>query len=805
MRFFLMVLIVLSVYALKAQQVRVVGKSDIQPIINCLIYNQDKSISVSTNQEGKADLSKFKESDKLTFSHVAYQSRDINKSFFKAGITEIVLTELVINLKEVVLSANKVEEQYVDLPLRIDIIQSRQIQFGNPQTSAELLQQHGTVFVQQSQLGGGSPVLRGMESSRVLLVVDGVRLNNAIYRSGHLQNAITVDPNILSRVEVLHGPGSVIYGSDAMGGVVHFYTRNPVLSANGKLFSSGNAMLRFASASNEFTQSFSVNLGGKKLAAFIGATNKKIGDLRQGSKRISKYGDWGKCLFFAERINGNDEMVENEDPLIQKNSGYSQYDIFGKVLFKQTNKVSWLLNTQFSNSSDIPRYDRLTEMSSGKLKYAEWYYGPQTRGLVSMTGDFTVQSSWFDSFKVLAAYQYISEDRVSRSFGKSKKRFQEETVNIMSFNADFFKHFRTKSELRYGVEAIANRVASKAYNKNILTNAITNDATSRYPDAGSRMSNFSAYASNNWEISEKVIFSQGLRFNYVDLFAEYTSQMMDLIKFPFAPEMKQDNTALNGSLGLVYMPGKDWRLTTNISTGFRAPNIDDLSKINDSNSSDQLVIVPNPDLKPEHALNTELTIGKTFNDVFQFEVTGFFTQLRDAFVARPFKYNGLDSIVFDGNLSAVQALQNTDKAIVIGAEANVLAKIYNSLSIRSSITYTYGRVTTEDVPLDHIPPLFGITTLKYSLQQFNVEFYSRYNGWKRIADYSPSGEDNEKYATEDGMPAWYTLNLKAGYQINRYLALQAGMENIMDVHYRYFASGISAPGRNLIFTLRGTF
>jgi len=787
-----------------AQQVRVISKSDLQPVINCLIYNADTSVSITTDNMGIADLSQFKNSDKLIFKHISFIPVKFEKTFFKAKITDIELTVAVINLQEVVLSANKTEEKYRDLPVRIDIIPARQIQFSNSQTTADLLQQNGTVFVQQSQLGGGSAVLRGMETNRILMVVDGVRMNNAIYRAGHIQNVITIDPNILSRVEVVHGPGSVIYGSDAMGGVMHFYTRNPVLSTNGKVFTSGNAMLRYSSAANEFSQSYNINVGGKKIAALIGGSTKNIGDLREGSNRNSKYGDWGKRLYYAERIDGEDVMTANSNPLVQKGSGYSQYDLFGKILFKPTEYYALTLNMQFSNSSDIPRYDRLTEMSGTTLKYAEWYYGPQTRALISLKNEWSKPTNLYDNASVTAAYQNISEDRISRSFGKSKTKHQEETVQVFSLNADFLKKIFNKSELSYGLEGILNLMDSKAYNKNVNTAKITYDAASRYPDGGDNMKNFAAYASNNWEINEKLIFSQGIRFNYVSLEARYTQAMMDLIKFPFDATMTQDNTATNGSLGLVFMPGNGWRMATNLSTGFRAPNIDDLSKLNDSNSTDQLIIVPNPELKPENAYNAELTLGKTFGDFLQLEITGYYTLLANAFVTRPFLYNGQDSIEFDGTLCAVQAMQNTEKAIIYGFEGNLLAQITKSLSLRSSLTYTYGHVKTEDVPLDHIPPLFGLTSLKLELSKFTGEFYARYNAWKHIKDYSPSGEDNEAYATVDGMPAWFTLNLRAGYQFSRNISMQTGVENILDTHYRNFASGISAPGINVFVTLRAT-
>jgi hemoglobin/transferrin/lactoferrin receptor protein len=785
-----------------AQHVRVISKSDLQPVSNCSIYNSDKTISVTTDNNGKADLSRFNNTDKLTFTHVSFVTVEYNKSYFTAKLTEIELTVAVINLKEVVLSANKVEEKYSDLSTKIDILPARQIQFSNSQSAGDLLQHSGKIFVQQSQLGGGSPVIRGMESSRVLIVVDGIKLNNAIYRAGHLQNVITIDPNSLTRVEVVHGPGSVIYGSDAMGGVMHFYTRNPILSESEKVYISGNAMMRYSSAANEFAQSYILNIGGKKLASIFGGSTKKIGDLREGSNRNSKYGEWGKCLYYAERIDGVDVMTSNSDPLVQKNSGYNQFDLFGKVLFKPSKNNALTLNMQYSNSGNIPRYDRLSEISDGKLKYAEWFYGPQTRGLISLKSEWLKPVKLYDNMQVLLAYQYIGEERISRGFGKSETKHQEETVRILSVNTDFMKKIYKRSELRYGFDANINLVDSKAFNQNVNTGEITYDAASRYPDGGDQMVTVSGYASNNWEISEKLIFSQGVRLSYVGLDAEYTPEMMEIIQFPIDTRMTQDNTALNGSLGLVLMPGKGWRIATNLSSGFRAPNIDDLAKINDSNSTDQLIIVPNADLKPEYAYSAELTLGKTFEENVQLELTGFYTLLKDAFVARPYQYNGQDSIEFDGSLCAVQALQNAERAVIVGFEGNVTAKITDWLTFRSSLTYTYGIVKTENVPLDHIPPLFGLTSFKIEASRFTGELYSRYNAWKHIEDYSPSGEDNDAYATEDGMPSWFTINLRAGYQFNRYLNLQAGMENILDKHYRNFASGISAPGRNVFVTLR---
>lgn len=792
-------------YIANAQKVSVLDHSTLQPVSNCQVSNHLKTIIATTNNNGIIDISAFSDTDSLIFKHLSFQIFCTTKKELKSNNNSVYLTTAVINLEEIVFSANKVEEKYRDLPNRIDIISAKSIQFDNPQTSADLLMQSGKVFVQQSQLGAGSPVIRGMETNRVLMVVDGVRLNNAIYRAGHLQNVVTIDPNILERVEILHGPGSVIYGSDAMGGVMHFYSKNPTLSTNDKIFTSGNAFIRYSSAANEKTGSLNINAGWKKFGVYVTGSFKDIGDLREGKNRDSKYGDWGKRLYYAERINGVDSMMVNSDPLIQKTSGYSQYDVMAKGLWKPDTVHAITFNLQLSNSGDIPRYDRLTEMSGDKLKYAEWYYGPQTRALVSVKSEWLHKTKLYDNASILLSYQNISEDRISRSFGKSKAKHQEETVDIIAFNADLMKNIFENSELRYGIEANVNYVGSKAYNKNINDETITNDAASRYPDGGDNMTTLAAYASNNWEISKTLIFSQGIRLSNVSLLAKYTPEMLTITGFPYSNDIKQNNTALNGSLGLVLMPANGWRITGNLSSGFRAPNIDDISKLNDSNSQDQLIIVPNPDLKPEYSYNGELTVEKTFNSKVQLGLTGYYTLLKNAIVSGPSLYNGQDSIVFEDVLCDVQTLQNTDKANIYGIEASFSASLTSYLSLTSDLTYTYGHVITEDVPLDHIPPLFGMTSLKLNLTKFTAEFYSRYNGWKHIEDYSPSGEDNETYATPDGMPSWYTLNLRTSYQFNKYLNLQVSVENFTDNHYRLFASGISAPGRNLIMSLRCNF
>lgn len=707
-----------------------------------------------------------------------------------------------------VISANKSEEKKSDIPQTIEIIKSKEVEFSNPQTSADMLQNTGTVFVQKSQAGGGSPVIRGFEANRVLIVVDGIRMNNAIYRAGHLQDVITVDNMMLDRTEILFGPASVIYGSDALGGVMHFYTKKPELAqkdsfggdtagANTKI----NIGLRYSSANRENTAHINLNLGYKKIAFLTSLTSGDFADLRSGSVRPPFDKPFGKCNYYVVQTDSLDSLIRNYDPNIQRFTGYKQFDFMEKILFQQSRRVSHLVNFQYSNSSDIPRYDRLQQFqSNGDPVYAKWHYGPQKRMLGSLKTSVRAEGKIFDEMNILLAWQNINQERISRKYKKTELKDQVEEVSVYSANIDFRKEIKEKHELHYGLESIYNDVTSSAKVTDIFTGVETPTAP-RYPDGGSTMLTSAIYFSHSWEISEKYILTDGIRFNYVDLTSEWKDT--SLFHFPFS-SVKQKNNALNGSIGFVAMPGQGWRFTLLGSSGFRAPNVDDMGKVNES--SQGALIVPNPALSPELAYSGDCGISKNFSGKVKLEAVYFYTLLKNVIVVKDDKFNGADSILYDGILSKVQSAQNADEAYIQGFSASFMADFDEHFSLRSSVNYTYGiyRDKQNDtlVPMDHIPPVFGQTALIHRCKKFESEFSVRYNGWKRLEDYSLSGEDNLPQATAFGMPSWYTLNFKTAFEVNRHMKLIVGMDNILDMHYRTFASGVSAPGRNFIFAIR---
>ncbi len=727
-----------------------------------------------------------------------YLSRTVGSDEIKSNSGKIPMFPNQHSVDEVVVSASKFNEKRKDLAQKVQVISKQELALMNQSSTADVLANSGNVFVQKSQLGGGSPIIRGFETNKVLLVVDGVRMNNAIYRGGHLQNVITMDNGVMDRVEVVFGPGSVVYGSDAIGGVMHFTTKNPTLSTTDKTLIKASAFIRYMSAVNGYAAHADVSVGTKRLGSLTSFTYSNYGDLRQGSRRNDFVGNFGARPWYVERIHGVDSMIINADSNLQIGSAYSQYDVLQKFTFKQKDGVLHKLNFQLSNSSNIDRYDRLTQTSNGNPKFAEWYYGPQFRLMSAYTLELSNETSLYDAARLTVGYQSIEESRMDRRYKKNFLNHRIENLDIVTLNADFSKK-KGSHEFRYGVDAWYNQVNSTAFQRDIVTDTIA-PLDTRYPDGGSTMMSAAAYATHTWEISEKLILNDGLRASYVRLNAAFVDKTF--FPFPFA-DIAQQHMALNGNLGLIYMPNKLWRMSITGSTAFRAPNVDDLSKVFESVQGS--VLVPNPNLKAEYAYNGEFGVSRVLSEGLSIQATGYYTLLKNALTVGTGTFNGADSVVYDGQLSQVRTTTNAGRAYVYGFEAMLSGKLNDHISMMATVNYTKGRNVTDSIPLDHIPPVFGKIAMVYTLGKLRTELFMNYSGWKRLADYNMAGEDNVAYATPFGMPSWATVNARVNYNFSRQVSLQVACENMLDQNYRNFASNISAPGRNFIVTLRGNF
>jgi hemoglobin/transferrin/lactoferrin receptor protein len=707
------------------------------------------------------------------------------------------------SIPETVISATGVALAKTAVAQQVKVLNRKEIEYVNAQSTADLLSSTGQVFVQKSQQGGGSPVLRGFEASRVLLVVDGIRMNNAIYRAGHLQNAITLDNAALERVEVLFGPASTMYGSDALGGAICFFTRKPAFSeSRGGAKFSGNAWLRYGSVNQEKTGHLDFNLGGRKLASFTSFTFSDFDDLKMG-KNATFSESFGRREKYVARINGKDSLLVNPNPYLQKFSGYRQYDLLEKIAFQPSEQVAHTLNFQYSNSSNIPRYDRLTDTGPSGLAFSEWNYGPQERLLTAYHLKVS-NLGFFNQFGLTASWQKIEESRHNRSFGSSNRTSRVERVNVAGFLAEFIKNQETQT-WRLGIDGQFNTVHSSAQRLNISTGEISAQST-RYPDGGSEFWNAAVFATHNWKPGSHSLwsFSEGLRAGVSGLSAVFENK--DFYPFPFE-KVKQNTPTYSGNFGAVWNGVRHWRLAINASSGFRVPNVDDLAKVFDSQPGS--VVVPNPELKPEKTLNLDLNLSHNFAGKLQWENVFWYTAFRDAIVTDLFQFNGQDSIDFDGIKSRVLASQNARNARIYGFSSSLEAKASAKTTLYGSVTYTRGQIIASESqaskPLDHIPPFYGKIGARWHKKQTSIDFFALFNGDKKLKDYNTEGEDNLQYAPEDGMPGWLTLNCRASHTFSRFFKIQAGIDNLLDTQYRNFASGINAPGRNFWASLRFTF
>ncbi|HRG24047.1 MAG TPA: TonB-dependent receptor [Chitinophagaceae bacterium] len=721
--------------------------------------------------------------------------------YLYASIPVSAQTDTLIEktMDEAVVSVNKWEQKLNEVPNKIIKVSKYDILRNNPQTSADLLGQSGTVFIQKSQLGGGSPMIRGFATNRVLLVVDGVRMNNAIYRSGNLQNIISIDPLSTEAAEVIFGPGSLIYGSDAIGGVMDFHTLEPRFSKTDKMQAKGAVLGRYSSANQEKTGHADLNLGWKKWSILTSVSYSRFDDLKMGKN--GGQDSYGRPEY-VDRINNKDSIVKNSDPRIQRFSGYDQLNFLQKIRFKPGQYWDLLYSYTHAKTGDAPRYDRLIQYRNGALRFAEWYYGPMIWDMHTLNVLHTKKTGLYSDIRLTVAYQDYEESRIDRTRANNNRNKQTELVDAFSVNADANKSLG-KGQLFYGLEYVHNKVGSLGERTNISTGVVS-PMGSRYPN-GSTWSTTGIYGSYKINLHQKLTLTSGLRFNYNTLDATFDTTF---IRFPYQQAKLRDG-ALTGNAGLVFRPAEGWQFNGNVSTGFRMPNVDDIGKFFESAPGN--ITVPNPELSREYAWNFETGMVVHQPLKYRFELSAFHTILTNAIVRRPATFNGQDSILFDNILSRVEALQNVARATVTGLQLSAEVYFAKSLSFVSHANWISGKETDdvkdEQVPLRHAPPFYGSTAFRFRTKKISAELNSQYNSQISNADLAPTEQaKTDIYAIDASgkpyAPGWYTLNLKASYQFTPNVMITVGWENMTNQRYRPYSSGIVASGSNFILSVR---
>ena len=769
-----------------------------KPVIGASIFS-DLSNYETTDKNGNVSLDKFSRSDTLTIKQYGFKEEKLPKSKLKNTLILLYDNEL---LDEVVISASKFSQKFREVPKKVTQINRSMIEFTNPMTSADLLERGGYVYIQKSQLGGGSPMIRGLSTNRLVLSVDGVRLNNAIFRSGNIHNVISISPMNIENTEVIMGSASVLYGSDAIGGVMNFYTKKAKLSNDSNPNILININSRYSSASNEKMYHIDFNYGLEKIAFLSSFSKSDFDDLTMG---IHGPSDYLRPNYVTQNSAGDDVLVTNSKPRVQRNTGYSQTNFMQKILYEPNEDLSIDIGIHFSKTGNIPRYDRLIRTNENEgLYYSEWYYGPQEWLLINSQLTFIPkETKFYDELKFGSSFQRFSESRNSRRFSDSFLKSREEELDIFSLNLDFFKKISENSNITYGLEMIENKVGSFAKSINISDLSETPIST-RYPD-NSSLNSLGLYINYKTKIIEDVFFQSGVRYSSTVLKSDLSQNN---IYYDFMYENTTlENGAFVGGIGLSWVRNiyNNWKF--NINTAFRSPNIDDLAKVFDSEPGS--VVVPNPDLKPERSFGLEFGgYFRTKNNI-ELDFSSYVTYLYNSFIRDDFTLsNGVSEIIYDGELSQIQALQNSSKSFIYGIEFGINMFLNKNFRMKSQHNLIAGYELDDlpfGMPVRHIPPNYGNFHLIYNNGDFTIDTYLNYNS--KISFNNLAESERAKpymYALDENgnpySPSWMTFNVRSKYSFSKMLNINFTVENITNKLYRPYSSGISAPGINFIFS-----
>lgn len=703
----------------------------------------------------------------LLLEHVSYQSLRISDVQIRSGeqliLDSLVMGAVILESDVMVVTARRVERVPFDLPNPLNIIDANSIALRSAKTSAEALREEEGLFVQKTNHGGGSAIMRGLSSNQILILVDGIRLNNSLYRLGNHQYLTTVDQNSLRRIEVVRGPTSVQYGSDALGGTINLLTHVPVHNSDD--FSWQYRLdSRYASADQEKMLHGGVTVGLKKWALQTGFSYKDFGDLRRGAN--SDY----------RRIERTGEGLK------QSPNAYTAYDFDAKLMYHIGPGEDLVLAYQFSDQSEVPRYDKYENDG-----FYRWVYEPQQRQLLYATYRTKFYSPYIQSLRATLSWHDQQEGRQFQKTAQSTQTEELDRARTFGMTIEGNSTFR-KNRLSYGTEIYSDQISSRRQYRNPQTLTITRDLLARYPD-GARYHSFGIFVQDEIYFSPHWITTLGSRFSY---FSTNFNNAADTSSLNPVNRFEQSFKALTFSLASLYKWNDQVHFNLNVGQAFRAPNLSDISKFGQSKG--KTFEIPNPNLEPEKMISIDGGI-KINAARLRGTASLYYAAIFDLLASADDLYNGASTIEIDGVTYKVKSKQNIGQAYIWGVEASVNWTFIDHWSLYGNVTRTYGQNTTMNEPVGGIPPLFGLSGLRWHKIPWHLEAYLRFAGKQERL----SADDlDDPRIPDGGTPPWQTFNVRGRYQWNHWLSLQLALENIFDYNYREHGSGLNGPGRNVI-------
>lgn len=720
----------------------VVDAATAQPVGAVRVQWADTSVATTTDRRGAFALPRPPGAATLRLSAPGYAPTEKRVTEDALEIALSMEPSLLAMTQSTTVTARRVESATFDVPESVTVVDREEILQRVPRTTPEALVNEPGVWVQKTTHGGGSPIVRGMVGNQVLLMVDGIRMNNATYRYGPNQYLATVDPAIVDRIDVVRGSGSVLYGSDAVGGVVQVVSRSPSFSMDG-IRAAGRLAGEWMTGGMEAGGRAELEVSGEGLAFLGGVSLRRFGDLVAG-------GSLGTL----------------------SPTGYRERDFDGKLLLRTGASGVLTAAFQLSTQVDVPRWDQLA--TGG---YSRNGYDPQTRGLGYLRWETVSSSRWIQALRLTGSFGRSLEGVTSQATGSPAVRTFTDRTDTAGLVAEVDSaptaHWRAQS----GLEATSDRVRSSAEETDTRTGASTPFRGS-YAD-GATASSLAAFTSHQVDLG-RVQLSGGVRFNAVTVSVEDA----------LFGDQRIHPSALVGNLGVMVGLTRQLRAVLSASTAFRAPNVDDLSKFGAVEST--VFEIPSSNLSPERSLGVEAGL-KVDAARGSGAIAVYRTALSDLIDRVPATYQG--STTVDGR--KVTQKQNVGEAVVTGVEAQGDFALLPSLRAFGSVTYTRGENTTRQEPMRRIPPLFGRVGLHFQRVPgwwVRADFASA-GEQNRLAAGDRSDARISSRMVDGVFPGWSCWNLYAGARLGP-ARIQLSLQNLFDEAYRVYASGVDAYGRS---------
>lgn len=652
---------------------------------------------------------------------------------------------------QIIITADRGEGASLEAPDPVTVIEQDRIEDGAPTVLPDALRGETGVYVQQTTAGQGAPIIRGLIGSSVLMLVDGIRLNNAIFRPAPNQYYALVDAQNVSRIEVLRGPGSALYGSDALGGVINVITPTPRFEGE-RWQQQSRVRSRYASAEDAWLGRYAYSGGRAGFGLNAGLTLQDIGDREAG-------GDRGR-----------------QSP--------SEYDVEAAnfKLLRETDYGEFVGSVQYLRQPKTPRIDEL-RAGFGQTQPAseEFFFEPNDRLFIHGTYRHRSTLGPLRDIEVHAAFQEINDDRRQRDFGSDIRNLEQNRSQLLGLTAQARSAAGADHLLTYGMELYRDEVASSREQLNLST-GVSSIARSRFAD-GARIGSYALYLQDEWLVTDRLTLTLDARYSFFD------------IDIPAADRgVPVDNTLddLTGGLGLNYALSGDTRLVANIGRGFRIPNVFDFSTLGVRPGN--RFNIPNPGLGPEKVLSIDLGVKHASGNLMA-ELFVFRSRFTDKITDRPTGTSRPDGRI------EVQSV-NLGEVDLYGLEGGLRYSWDADTEIFANLNLVRAEQDAPDggsEPASRIPPLNARLGLR---RRLSPDWTAQ--AWLHAADDQDrlSARDiRDPRIDPDGTPGWATLNLALDHALRPNIDLRLAVENILDKGYRFHGSGLDAPGRNFILTL----